>query len=287
MWYYLTMINRESSNQQAPEDQQVIEKHSDEHPIENFLGKRKDIEDRNYLPENFGSIAENPDELKSMYDFALSYWQDVFDQDEFLDELRLFLETPPEERKNKSKKYFRKIRKAIIILGNIYHFTNQNQSLPEEQVTFIIELGLMKDAFNLSKANQHAEQVVEILENHNLMELDFSVASMDQFNQRIREFKTQTLELLNENVVSLEPFHIMRQELRYLMNLFRIKSAQNPDDSDRLQIFQYLGDIVKDLGKIHEHFVKGDLDGTLEYKHETVEIPEQLKERIIGFLEHI
>lgn len=86
----------------------------------------------------------------------------TFNQGKFLDELRLFLEIPPEERKNKSKKYFRKIRKAIIILGNIYHITNQNQSLPEEQVTFIIELGLMKDVFNLSKGNQNAEQVLVV-----------------------------------------------------------------------------------------------------------------------------
>lgn len=67
------------------------------------------------------------------------------------------------------------------------------------------------------------------------------------------------------------------------MNLYQITAANNPENLQILQTFQYLCDLNSDLGKIHDEYVDKEIKGIIKYEKAKLKIPKKLKQRLENF----
>jgi len=243
--------------------------------------------DRKELPKNICNLVKKESDLEDLFQIALSYWQDIFNQIIFEEKLKKYIDTEPKERSDNLKKYFKIIRKAALILGSACHFFTDQPTLPKNFIYFIRYLGKINDAFALKQqiGNKYAQRLVAIVEVSDLSKIVFCATSIQEYQQRLSLFINSISDFQNQEEMLTCDFHTMRKNLRYVMNLYQILAVLHQENFHVLQTFQYLCQLNSDLGKVREKYVEQELLENNDDETEIIKVPDELKMRIKNFLD--
>lgn len=80
--------------------------------------------------------------------------------------------------------------------------------------------------------------------------------------------------------------HEIRKQMKRFMNYFRVAYGITPTQKNK-NIFDYLKRLNEDLGDINDEAVRKEQQDHIPYESQTVELPQDLKERILRFLSQI
>lgn len=126
---------------------------------------RSELPDAPKLPldENFDS--------KDLLELATSFWQRIYNKDEFLQVLRKYVHYTNEQKQmaTPEKQYFKKLRKAGLIYKSAFRFGDVRRNLPDDMDQFLVKLGELGDHFYHQSGQQVAYDLLGFVQ-----EIDFT-----------------------------------------------------------------------------------------------------------------
>jgi CHAD domain-containing protein len=91
---------------------------------------------------------------------------------------------------------------------------------------------------------------------------------------------------LQKKELQAEEFHDLRKMLKSMMNLYFFRLAVEENEQNQ-RIFQYLLQLNKDMGDIHDELVMQDNRGEIDYEDYKLTLPRSIREKILAVLNRI
>lgn len=243
-------------------------------------------EDDNQLPITLPNLPEADVTALDSLELVHSFWLQNFTVAEMCTILNRYSNLTREERKANIdlRKRLKEVRKVGLLLKSALYFYNQDGE-PKEFAKFMKTLGKLNDTFGNVTEDIYAPKLLLQLTQHDLLNLTFNPTDNETYQHRFSEGKNRMRETLEKPDMTIAEYHDLRKDVRNFKSLYQIAAAQQPESHSIAQTFHYLNKLSSDLGKIHDQYAILKLTARKKYETTTLELPQDLKIRILNFLD--
>lgn len=221
------------------------------------------------LPKKILFPFSSEQDLEKIYSIAERIWMENFNNNEFKNNLNLYMESNDYQLKT----YFKEMRKDVLILKSAYRFADAQRVLPEEYDDFVRNLGRFNDGRYITPIQvvdeiySKAVRLVTKPERH-------ATTSLTEANERVKWICNKVKMLLsteNNLMGEKENFHNIRRLTRHLMNLYQLMgvTTQTEEYTDN---FLFLHKIVDGMGT------------QLDINKEVFSLEEEPKQNLFSFM---
>lgn len=223
------------------------------------------------------------EEIEQAAHTATHYWQSSFSSEEMVTKLGDYLEQSNDDL----RKYFKKVRKAGLILKSAYQVLDKQHQIDEGFWLFLKKLGHLNDLFGLEESKDVVNDLLTVLKKYDLshegdnIQVESLANTKSELINILREIKT----LVDQESVSYPQFHKVRKKMRHVMNMYQLTAA-NSQDQLAINSFAFFNKVNTILGDEHDQMVAAEITGESEYESSVYTWPAEIKEILLSVCQH-
>lgn len=225
--------------------------------VEVLLDKlRKDLPKDPNLPSSLEKVVKSPEDSQRVFNDALQYWQETYNQEKVLEALSTIIANKQESAKFiEAMQLLKTIRKPGNILLSIFLMLDKDHFAPEKHWRVIMNIGKVRDYAGTIQVEKYADRLRNAVNDYSLKDTvdNFQPDSQIGFER----FISDTVDHMQNIVLTaqsddVKALHMLRKNgTRLLMNLFQMSCLTN-SRPEHYQMFSYFKMLDKKLGDAHD-----------------------------------
>jgi hypothetical protein len=230
-----------------------------------------------------GGVSMDRGQASALYDAALGRWNEAFDRAETRDLIKGIADG---KKVTKSDlKQLKDIRLAGAQLRSSFFTLSKDHEPPKALHKFVRTFGQLNDAIEAKVPAQRiakAKELLAMLEGGSFKKVSkgidkFEPTSGKSFDKFMAKRFAKLSEGLEKDQVPIHDLHRYRKAMKDMMNVLDFLNSAHPDP-ELAAAYKRLHDLNSELGDTHDEFVHASLRGELDYEHEMVPVPTNLRE---------
>lgn len=160
-------------------------------------------------------------------------------------------------------KTIKTIRKSGLILKSAYILLDTEHSTPPNHYKLIKDLGSFVDIMENGLPYKEIDNLIHEVDHYQVPKT-FSPCEDISYRNKLNDIMRNILAATNQDTMSAKKFHVVRQDIRHIMNFYQLSYFLNSNPDEKI-IFNHLYCLNTKLGDRHDKLVKAALIGTTDY----------------------